>query len=78
MWPSLEVGLPGPFFKFLANNVCTSQGKLVARVRLSQYFDFFVYRVPSMVADLVDSSATGHALDALMFGGAPAPILLAG
>lgn len=31
-----------------------------------------------MVADLVDSSAAGHAFDALMFGGASAPIPLVG
>lgn len=30
-------------------------------------------RVPSMVSDLVDSSSAGHPLEALMFGGAPAP-----
>ncbi|KAJ2915027.1 hypothetical protein MD484_g5364, partial [Candolleomyces efflorescens] len=29
--------------------------------------------VPSMVSDLVDSSSAGHPLEALMFGGAPAP-----
>jgi hypothetical protein len=31
-----------------------------------------------MVADLVDSSAAGHAFDALLIGGAPSPLPLAG
>ncbi|KAF9009086.1 hypothetical protein BDQ17DRAFT_1236553 [Cyathus striatus] len=33
--------------------------------------------VPSMVADLTESAAAGHALESLMFGGAPAPDTLA-
>ena len=35
--------------------------------------DLLSLSVPSMVSDLVSSSASGHPLEALMFGGAPPP-----
>lgn len=39
---------------------------------------FLVVRVPSMVADLVDSSLAGHPLEGLLFGGSPTPDSLVG
>lgn len=33
----------------------------------------FAGGVPSMVSDLLESSAVGHSLDAVLFGGAPSP-----
>jgi acyl-CoA synthetase (AMP-forming)/AMP-acid ligase II len=47
------------------------------------FFDFsnssFLFtRVPSMVADLIDSSLAGHPLEGLLFGGSPTPDSLVG